>query len=193
ALRSGALSGDQANAVAKGAKADPDALEGLLETARTKSVTQLRDEARQVELRSKDADDLFKRQRRARSLATWVDDLGMVCGRFRLTPEEGTAVRSVIEAQGQRLHRIARRSGITDPYEAHLADALVELVTGKGKGTGSRAEVVVDVSLGALWRGAIGEGEVCEVRGVGPIPVWRAKEILENAKSRRAAPAMCEC
>ena len=37
--------------------------------------------------------------------------------------------------------------------------------------TGPRAQVTLRVDLGALRRGAVGPGEVCEIPGVGPVPV----------------------
>lgn len=186
ALRGGGLSADQANAVAKGASANPDKLSDLLDSAKNKSVGELRDEARTVALKAKDPDDLARRQRSARGLRTWTDDLGMACGSYRLTPEVGARVKSILERQAKRLYDRAKRCGTPDHYPAYLADALTELVTTGRSGapsstpTSGRADVVIDISYEALMRGVALQGECCEVRGMGPIPVWRARQILED-------------
>ncbi|MCZ7526629.1 MAG: hypothetical protein M5U14_09790 [Acidimicrobiia bacterium] len=44
-----------------------------------------------------------------------------------------------------------------------------------------RVDVVVHVSREALRRGSVEPGELCTVQGVGPIPLERARELLDDA------------
>ncbi len=50
--------------------------------------------------------------------------------------------------------------------------------------TGPRAQVTLRVDLGALRRGAVGPGEVCEIPGVGPVPVGTARALMGDALTR---------
>lgn len=59
-----------------------------------------------------------------------------------------------------------------------LADALVELAAHEG---GPAAMVHVRVDHTALVRGFTEEGEVCEVPGIGPIPVAAARRLADDA------------
>jgi hypothetical protein len=51
-------------------------------------------------------------------------------------------------------------------------------------GTDPRAVVTVRVDLDALRRGSIGPGEICEIPGVGPVPVETARELMGDAITR---------
>jgi hypothetical protein len=77
--------------------------------------------------------------------------------------------------------RTAYKQGRREPNEAYAADALVALVTGKANGKPAAPQVVIDVTHRSLVTGEVGERDVCEVRGVGPIPVGRAREIMADA------------
>ena len=77
AARRGELAADQAQAIAKGASADPKVEGRLLDTARRGSLGELQDEARRVRF-SAEPDPEARRQRifRRRSLRTYADDEG---------------------------------------------------------------------------------------------------------------------
>lgn len=73
--------------------------------------------------------------------------------------------------------KAARREGRREPFPAYAADALVELVT-EARGapdpqrrTAPKHMMIVHVAYEAIVRGAVADGEVCEIRGVGPIPL----------------------
>src|ERR1019366_4284820 len=50
--------------------------------------------------------------------------------------------------------------------------------------TEPRAQVLVRVDLDALRRGSVGPGGVCEIPGVGPVPVETARELMGDAITR---------
>ena len=62
----------------------------------------LRAEARRVVLGTIDRDELHEEQHRVRSVQHWVDDLGMVAGRFRLPPEVGVPFVNRLDAETDR-------------------------------------------------------------------------------------------
>jgi hypothetical protein len=59
-----------------------------------------------------------------------------------------------------------------------MADALVELVNGVRSQPGAGADIHVTVEAQALRRGHAKDGETCEIKGVGHVPVATAREIL---------------
>ena len=192
ALRSGELSVAQVEAVASAAVVAPASEAKLLLAARSETVRELQSRSRRVVLESRGTvEERYARQRRLRSFAHWVDDEGMVAGRFRLTPDVGSAVVKVVQRQADRHFRLANQQGRRESAENYAADALVDLVTGGArKLTGPRGaadrragrEVVVVVSHEALRRGFVADAsdEVCEVPGFGAVPVAAARGILAD-------------
>ena len=186
-MRAGALSLVQTTAVAQAAAVAPNAEAELIRAAGSETVRALKNQARKFVLDSQGTiEERYERQRRLRALTHWIDDEGMVAGRFRLTPDEGSAIVQSIRREADRLFRHAHREGRRESSEACAADALVGLVvngqTGSGKAK-KTTEVVVVVSHAALRRGFIGPGtdELCEVPGFGAVPVSRAREMLADS------------
>lgn len=192
AFRRGELSPSQVQAVAPAATANPGAAADLLRVARTGTLRQLRDTARKVRLDTVDPDALYLRQRRLREHRQWTDDDGMVCGRYRLTPDAGAVFRARIQHEVDRLYRgapaAARESSL-----AYAADALLTLTDGSGSPAGegragrrggrrtAKVEAVVVIDLPALLRGRVRAGERCHVLGVGPVPVGVVRSMMANA------------
>ena len=150
--------------------------------------------------------------RKARSCRHWIDHHdGSFNLSAKLTPDDGARLLSALRTETDRVFARARRAGVTDTCDNYAADALVALVTGEsgdgdesssgagsGSGTGSgstagsgsgrrstpRATVHVRVDLDALRNGTVGNGQVCEIPGVGPIPIERARAIMGDALTR---------
>ena len=186
AVKSGALSLAQAEAVSEAAAVDPHSESELLETAAGGSLKALQDKSRRVVLDSRGSlEERYERQRKLRMFSSYIDDEGMTAGRFRLTPEVGVAVINKIRREADRFYRQAGE-GRRESSENYTADAFAALVTGEGIiGTKSKpkgAEVVVVVSRESLLRGDVDReaGELCEVPGFGAIPVSRARELLSD-------------
>jgi hypothetical protein len=188
ALRNGSLSGPQASAIATAAAADPSAESRLLDLAERAPLTKLRHECDRV--RAAATPDLAERHRRihrARYWRQWTDGEGARCGQYRMTPENAAlleaAARPFIEAAFQR----ARAGGNEGTSEAYAADGLVAMasavragdVTAPTKPGWPKAEMIAVVNLESLQRGTVDPAtEVCEIAGVGPVPVDVARQLF---------------
>jgi hypothetical protein len=185
ALRAGDLSLEQAGAIAKAATADPHAERELLSTAAEAGVDQPREECRRVESAARvdevAHDDAIRRGRFARQ---WVDPDGAWRLSVRDTVAAGARLWAAVEAEQARLAGEAGAQGRREPHEALAADALLSLATRDGvtdDASGPRATVHVRVDHAALVRGHAERGEVCEIPGLGPIPVVTARALAADA------------
>ncbi len=192
AFAAGRLSEAQAAEVAKAVAVDPSAEDGLLQVAERADLRSLKDQARRVRLNAESREALHARQHRAREFSHWIDDEGMVAGRFRLPPEVGTPLVNRIDARTDRHYKQGWRQGHREPRAAYAADALVELLSGHTSGSPSRADVVVVVDLHALRRGYPEDGERCHIPGVGPMPVAVARRIASDAFLKGVLVDGCE-
>src|SRR5439155_11418398 len=181
ALAAGEVSLGQAGEIAKTEAARPGSEGELVSLAKRQSLTVLRDEARKQRLAAVDPDELHRRQVAARSLRAWRDELGMVRLNAALTPEVGVPLLNRLEAETDRIRRAARSEGSDEPREAHAADALVQLTAGEGRGKSTSADLVIVCDRRAWARGHAHEGEPCHIVGGGPVPVWVAKELGQDA------------
>jgi hypothetical protein len=203
AYREGKLSRSKAKAIAGAVRVNPDSEEELVRTAEGDTARQTRDRCQRAKAqgRSKqDAKALYDAIHKERSCRTWTDaDTGAFRLDARLTPDAGAALLASLNQESDRVFHRARRAGVKESPDAYAADALVALVTG---GTGScdrssedqnsgdksskstkatRAVVHVRVDLDALRSGVVGPHGICEIPGVGPIPVDTARELMGDA------------
>ncbi|HEX2193038.1 MAG TPA: DUF222 domain-containing protein, partial [Acidimicrobiales bacterium] len=189
AARSGAVSAQQAAALADAAAADPSAERRLVETARKTSLADLRTECART--RAAAAPDPEARRaaiHRGRYLRSYTDAEGAWNLRVRDNPEVGAQVMAALEPRRDRLFRAARKEGRREPLEAYAADALAELAcAGPSAKKRAGAKVLVRVDLPALLRGRPTEGEVCAVAGYGPVTVSAVRELLETGDPFLAA------
>ncbi len=171
ALRRGAVSYSKVRAVTR--VATPETEQALLDVALAGTaahVEQIVRTWRRVDRAAEAAEDA---QRHAsRSLATWVDEDGMVVVRGRLTPEVGAAVRRALDAALDAERRAAGSDGAAgdaaDDAAGGMAPTLAQrradalgavaesaLAGGLDKGTaGDRYQVVVHVDADTLAMGA---------------------------------------
>jgi hypothetical protein len=187
-IRAGDLSEAQAQLITEAAAVRPEAEARLVEFARTNSIRRLREECRRVKNADESAAEECKRVHRCRALKTWVGRDGATCGTFRLTSEAGAAFLGAIEERKTKHVKAARREGRREPFEAYAADALVELVTeerdGSGGHTRPKTMVIVHVAYEALSRDALADGEVCEIAGIGPVPLEVAQRLAADSVLR---------
>ncbi len=201
AARRGELSAPQLNAVTAAATDNPRAEADLLRRANQATLDELRRACRQA--RAAACPDLAERERRIhaqRHCRTWVDGEGT----WRLAAQ-GTA------ADGARIEQ-ALRIGIDqrypsgmprEPREAYAFDSLAGLADhalGKHHARPSGATprpsrngepqlpvrylALLRIDVAALQRGCVQGQEVCEIAGVGTVPVERARELLGEAALR---------
>jgi hypothetical protein len=191
ALRAGRLSGAQVKEVARAADKDPSAEAELLELAGRESLKRLKDRSRQVLAETASRQDELARQRAIhdkRYLRTFTDHLGGFRLDARLTPERGAQLVAAIQAEADARFEEARRDGTRELPEKYRADALVALVTGEGpvaeengRRSRSRTQTVIRIDAGALQRGHVAGGEVCEIAGVGRVAVATVEELLPRS------------
>jgi hypothetical protein len=186
ALRRGELSGAQLREIAATAAAHPRAESELLEAAKRNGLRGLRDECRRVKARSMsetEARARYEEIRKNRSLQMWTDQDGV--GRIdgRLAPDDFARFCGAIKAKSTIIFDEARKAGHRESGAAYAADALVALVTGGTVSPVGRAATTMHlrVDLAALRRGRLEDGEVCEIRGVGPVPLATARNVLGDA------------
>jgi hypothetical protein len=187
ALRAGELSGVQAKLVAAAASADPSAEPLMLECAHTDGVKGLEAEGtRVIAAAARDADKQYERIQRERAFRHWRDHDGSgridVRGPLDLT----TRVALALQPYEKELFEAARTANEKVRSEALMFDALVAMADASDGGApapakGPRATVTVRVDHRAFTSGTIEPGEVCEIVGVGPIPVSVAQRLAEDA------------
>ena len=101
----------QAAEITETEKAQPGNEDELLATARSKPLRALKDKARHQRLKGCDPTDLRMRQRQARLLRHWTDELGLGCVAVRMLPEQAAAVMAHLDHRTEQRRRQARREG----------------------------------------------------------------------------------
>ena len=190
AMSSGKISTAQAVEVARGATAEPHSEERLLNLAKSSTVRTLSDEASRVIAASTDEVERHKRIHKNRSLKSWIDPDGAFNLKAHMTVANGALVMAALTPFQDEIFKAARKSGEYATPEAYAADALVALCTAKSVGAPdlsaaktrrTNAVMNIRVDIDALKRGHTEHGEICEIAGVGPIPVSTAAEYLGEA------------
>ena len=186
ALRDGRLSAPQVHEIAAAAASHPQSERELLEAAATCTLKGLKDRCRQVRAVAEPADEenaRYEAIRATRYFRHWSDSDGAFRGQFKLTPDDGARLLSSLETRANLLFDEGRKAGRREPSAAYAADALVELVGGTRR-TESRSGppvMHIRVDAAAMGRGYVEDGEVCEIAGVGPVPVATARALLPEA------------
>jgi hypothetical protein len=193
ALRDGRLSETQVKEIAGAAIHQPESEKELVDAAEHQSMTVLKLRCRRVKAVGHDHKSNYDAIHRGRYLRNWTDGDGAVRFDARLTPDEGARLVAVVKSESARLAKQASRSGVDEPAQALAADALVGLACGGGGEGASQARrgsdptrsetgtpsamVHVRVDHAALVRGHLESGEICEIPGIGPIPVEVARQL----------------
>ncbi len=184
AFATGQLSLSQAQVAAEAGALDPSAQGALVRSATGGgSFQELRDQAARVKRRHYGEADLARKEARAhrgRYVRTWQPEVGGMRLEAWLPTAEGAKIRAVLDQEADRVFHEARKAGRREPPERYLADALVRVVTGKG-GERPSTQVTLRVDATALRRGEVDGDEVCEIPGVGPVPVAVARDLLGDA------------
>ncbi|HEV2906923.1 MAG TPA: DUF222 domain-containing protein, partial [Actinomycetota bacterium] len=184
AFQEGRVSETQAKEIASAASMNPSSEQTLLETARTGDVIALRDACRRVR-HAAVPDELARYEaiHRSRYLRSWSDHDGAFRLDAKLTPDAGATVMAALEPHRRNVFEEARHAGRREQPEAYLADALVALAhaADSKEASGPKAMVQVRVDHAALIRGHRNGDEVCEIDGIGPIPVATARALSSDA------------
>ena len=209
ALRGGMLSRARAALVSDAVTVNPGKEDELVNGANTDTFSQLKQRCLRAKAEGRSrADEERHRQaiHRKRRCRTFTDSDGAFRLDALLTPEAGASLLSALQIQADRFFEQSRKSGMFEPSDAYRADALLALVTGQGipgpkpssaaaedgaapaergapvgRGADPKATVHVRVDLDALRCGTVSDGELCEIPGVGPVPVEWARDLLGTA------------
>jgi hypothetical protein len=181
AVREGRLSARQAQMVTDAVAVNPAAEQALIDAA-AEGMVPLRDACTAARAEVEDPRKRSERQHAARSFRIWSAPDGMVEGHFKVTPEVGGKLKSVFDAETERVFRSNRKDGVREPLDRYAADAFANLVLAEPsakRGVTTMLHVVID--HGALVRGEVLPGERCEIPGVGPVNVEWARSLLGEA------------
>ncbi|MBJ7513055.1 MAG: DUF222 domain-containing protein [Acidimicrobiia bacterium] len=192
ALRNGTLSNAQAVEVARGAIVAPNIETQLLNLARHATVRDLRDATSRVVAAATDEAERHRQVHKSRYFKSWTDLDGSFNVRGSMTAANGALVMAALKPIQDEIFRSARKSGNHERPEAYAADALMALCakanatdsaggTSKSRTTRPNAVMNIRIDIDALKRGHTKHGEICEIAGVGPIPVGTATEYLGEA------------
>ncbi|MEI8335772.1 MAG: DUF222 domain-containing protein [Actinomycetes bacterium] len=190
ALRNGTLSNAQAVEVARGAIVAPNTETQLLNLAKHATVRDLRDASSRVVAGATDEAERHRQVHRSRYFKSWTDLDGSFNVRGRMTAANGALVMAALKPLQDEIFKAARKSGEHERPEAYAADALMGLCekatteqsSDNGKKTARPNAVInIRIDIDALKRGHTEHGEICEIAGVGPIPVATATEYLGEA------------
>jgi hypothetical protein len=188
ALRAGALSEVQVDVIASAATADPRAEASLLRSAASDGVKGLKQACARVEAAaSTDQAERYERVRVGRYLRlrriSDVEGLIEMRGPIDVTARVMAALGPIEED----LFDEARAADRRELPEALAFDALAQMaddsatVAAASSGRRAPATVVYRVDHTAFTRGATEPGEVCEIVGVGPVPVFVAQKFAGDA------------
>ena len=188
ALARGQVSETQFRHIADAAAVAPGAERDLVELAQRDTVTGLRRECARAKSAGLNAQQLHDRAHATRRLRHRRDDEGAFVMEVRTTATAGAEVVAALQHFQADVFRTARAEGRREAFEAYAADALVAMARAAMSGGpnrkrprgGSDAKVIVRVDHTALVRGHTEPGEVCEISGVGPIPVSAVGQLLDE-------------
>jgi hypothetical protein len=179
-LREGSLSLDQAVLVARGAAADPTAETILLRTAQKGEMRNLRAETERVVAAATDETDGRAAAHRDRHLRTWTRGFATQ-GAFSGPTDEVAVLLDALKPLEKQAFDTARAAGTRESHDAYRFDALIGLARdAAGSGTGDAPTGRIRIDLAALLDGKTRAGEVCEIPGVGPVPVEHARKVLSH-------------
>jgi hypothetical protein len=186
-LRRGDFSAAQIKEIAAAATVHPGAEAELLEVAARTGLKGLRTQCQKVKaLASWETGEVarYNAIRKSRFFRHSIEADGAVRVEARLTPGDGARLLEAVKAKAAVFFEEGRRAGLYESMSAYAADGLVSLADDAVLGTGTgvaRPTVVLRVDLAALKRGETEGEEVCEIAGVGPVPLATAHRALGDA------------
>ena len=191
-LRDGALSEEQAAAIADAAAVNPAATGSLLDKARTEPLVGLREACGRAKAAADPDEDATQRRiHRERRLRTGTDAEGAFVGSFRMTTGDGASFMAHFQPFRDAAFKAAREEGRREQAEAYDVDALLAMaasahanLTGGRAGDGAvkpPTQVHVVVNWDALVDGHRPGEDAAYIAGFGPVPVSLVREILDDA------------
>lgn len=184
----GAVSVAQGQVIADAATADPAAEGDLLDQAGRSNLQELREAAGRVKAAAdSDPDATHARLHKQRRLSRHTDAEGMVHLHGQGTTDEAAVVLSELDRITDEIFRERRALGVLEARDTYVWDALVRMAqrsrdgAGPGSARNPRHLGLLRVDVEALRRGRVQGDELCEISGVGPVPVRVATKLLGEA------------
>ncbi|MGQ0433640.1 MAG: DUF222 domain-containing protein [Microthrixaceae bacterium] len=182
ALVDGSVSPQQGALIADAAKVNPAAERSLLESAAKHSFKELKDHAQRAKAAGdSDPEATQRRIHQHRRLVEFIDAEGAWNLQARGTVADGAKIHAALAPIIEERFRANRTAGKRETGEANAFDALVELSTRVGGSKRGRYLGLIRCDLHALQRGVTAGEEICEIAGLGPIPVRTAVDLLGDA------------
>ncbi len=186
AVRTGGFSEPQVALVVEGSSANPAAAQRLLDQASRGSLKELRDEVLRLRAAADaDPDATQRRIHSRRHFRTWRDGEGAWRASVYGTALAGARLEAALKPVIDELFAKARAEERRESRDAYAFDAVVRLAerhtAGQSEKHSPRYTTIVRADLEALRRGHVDDGEVCEIAGLGPIPVSSARELLGDS------------
>jgi len=190
-LRAGKLSVAQAAQVTAGASVDPSAEPRLLLVAERKGMRELCSERERVVAAATDEDKARALAHRERHVRTWTRGYA-THGTFSGPTDEVELLLAALKPGEEELaYEKGRKAEHHEGSDAYRFDALIALAgrTNSAQNDSKGSEPKIDrsrdvtrirVDLQALLAGKTHGGEVCEIPGVGPVPVSHARTVLSH-------------
>lgn len=189
-MLTGELSGAQGAVIADAGRHAPDAAPALVAAAKRSNLQDLRNQAG----RAKAAADASAAARHARihrerrcSRSTRSDGTWALSAQG--TPEDGALIAAMLDREVDRIYRSTNGTAERSSRDAMAFDALVAIARRHGQVAGPAEEpkdnprflAILRADAAALQRGALEADEVCEIAGVGPVPVGTARRLLGDS------------
>jgi hypothetical protein len=188
ALVSGELSAQQTSLVAAGAAANPNAEAKLLQSAKVDGFMGLATESKRVQAAAERNPKASRIRAHKERCLTHGTEPGGVTWLYAKGPTERMVdLFEAIDDERELCFARARKAGERDTFEAFGFDALMALArsrtddTEPGLHRARRRKMSIRVDFPAIADGALHDGEICEIPGIGPYPIDAALERLRGS------------
>jgi hypothetical protein len=187
-LRSGKLSVAQAAQVTAGASVDPSAELRLLLVAERKGYRELCASKERVIAAATDEDKARALAHRERHFRTWTRGYA-THGTFSGPTDEVELLLSALKPGEKIAYENGRKTEHHEGADAYRFDALIALAQRSSSARVTEADESIDrsrdvtrirIDLNSLLSGRTEPGEVCEIPGIGPVPVSHARKVLSH-------------
>jgi len=189
----GVVSPEQGSVIAGAAKHNPAAEAGLLQTAKKANLQELREAAARARAAAdRDPEATHARLHAERRTTRFTDPDGARVHKLRGPVDLASIFEAELDRLADEIFRARGKAGTIECRDAYAYDAAIEMARRSARaddvGTGERANqprtqhlALLRLDIEALWRGYAEGDELCEVTGLGPIPVAVARRLLGDA------------
>jgi hypothetical protein len=171
AFSSGRVSQAQVTEIAPAAAVAPEREGELIGLAQERNQAALRERCRRVTAAAGDELARHRRVHAERALRTWTDSGGTWHLHANGTTTAGARIMARLNAETEAVFAEARRAEVRESFDSYRFDALVRVAESAGdERTPARVHLFVNVDAERLTGGDAATG-VCEIKGVGPVPL----------------------